>query len=73
MKIDISNLNPKGKFKHLIADDLFASGVQQVFDARTGKYIGVLQDGKEILFNEQDEPEIKPEPEIINPKQIKLF
>ena len=75
MPIDLSKLNPRGKLKHLVAKDMFKEGAKQVFDAHTGKYLGMVDDGKGTLFYEQETaPEETPAPiEIINPNQTTLF
>lgn len=72
MPIDISKINPRGKLKNLIAKDLFEDNCSQIFDAQTGKLIGMLRNGKEVLFNATSENETKPEQQP-DPKQLNLF
>lgn len=70
MPIDISKLNPRGKLKNLIAQDLFEETQQQLFCPETGDLIGMVKDGKEVYFKGKGEPETKPQ---ANPKQMNLF
>lgn len=72
MPIDISKLNPRGKLTHLVAKDLFLPGTDQIFNAHTGKFIGMVMNGQEIIINAQGEAEIKPNANI-DPNQLKLF
>jgi len=72
MPIDISKINPRGKLKNLIAKDLFEENCSQIFDAQTGKLIGMLRNGKEVLFNGAIEEETKTEQQP-DPKQLNLF
>ena len=68
------DINKTGKLTHLVADDLFnGSNTKQVFSAKTGKWVGTVQVGQELNFNEGEEPETIPEPEIKDPNQLSLF
>lgn len=67
---DINN----GTLSHLVADDLFKADTKQVFDSKTGKFVGYLSNQMTMVFAA---PEVEPEqPEILppaNPNQISLF
>lgn len=74
MAIKRTDINKAGKLTHMVADDLFyGSNTKQVFSAKTGKWLGTIQQGQELNFEPQDEPEQQPEPEIKNPNQLDLF
>lgn len=60
------------KLEHLKAEDLFCKTYTQVFCAKTGKYIGIIDQTQMSLF---DLPEEKPEekPQEDDPNQLSLF
>jgi hypothetical protein len=64
-------INPSGKLKHLLAKDMFEENQQQVFDAETGNYLGIIKDGK-ITGKDRLEPEPLEEKNH-HPQQLKLF
>lgn len=70
--ISRNKINGKGKLQHMIAEDLFADDLKQVFSAKTGKYLGVIATGQEINFEEQVEALEQPK-EHTNPNQLNLF
>lgn len=72
MPVNLTKINQKGKLTHMVARDLFLPSVSQIFDAHSGKFVGMLIDGKEIIINDQGEPEIKPQP-INQSTQLNLF
>jgi len=67
-------INPSGKLQHMISPDLFTSGVKQVFNAKTGKWIGKI-DTRGTLFEKPEEENIIPieEPIPQDPNQLQLF
>ncbi len=66
-----NDINRKGYLQHMVAKDMFIEQAKQVFNAKTGKWIGTITPGNELNF----EPEIEQEqePEIKNPNQLQLF
>lgn len=59
------------KLEYLKAQDLFTETYKQVFCAKTGKYIGVIDESQLRLFEEPEEkPEEKPQ---ADPNQLPLF
>lgn len=72
MLFNLSDLN-KNKLTHLLADDMFAGELKQVFNAKTGKHIGYIYEGKEIITDEEPEPEFLQPDEKPNPSQLSLF
>lgn len=72
MIFDRQDINSNGKLKHLVAPDMFWNGYNQVFAAKTGKYLGIVTEGQKANFNEPEEIEIVI-PEIKNPNQLSLF
>jgi hypothetical protein len=65
------SLNNNKKLEYLIAPDLFASDLKQVFSAKTGKYLGVVKEGQQISIQEQ--AEAIEQPDKPNKAQLKLF
>lgn len=75
MAIKPGDINKNGHLTHMVAEDLFSEtedpnykGAKQVFNAKTGKWIGTLKPGdampQELNFDAPTEPE---EPEVKNP------
>lgn len=62
----------RNKLTHLIADDLFTEGMQQVFCAKTGKFKGYLYNDQEYLLPDEDETEQENLP-LKNENQLSLF
>jgi len=60
------------KLTFLTSPDLFDEGRRQIFSAKSGEYLGTVDNGQEINFTAKDGAE-KPQPEPINPNQLKLF
>jgi hypothetical protein len=60
----------RNKLTHLLADDLFTDEIKQVFCAKTGKWVGTLQNKQYNLVPDEIENQ---EPEKANPNQISLF
>lgn len=74
MAIKKADINKTGKLTHMIADDLFyGSSAKQVFSAKTGKWLGTIQQGQELNFEAEKEQEETTEQEIKNPNQLDLF
>lgn len=46
MMFDSQDINSNGKLKHLVAPDMFWNGYKQVFAAKTGKYLGILEENQ---------------------------
>jgi hypothetical protein len=68
------DINASGQLTHMIAADLFyGDSAKQVFSAKTGKWLGTIQRGKELNFAPEIEPEEATEPEIKNPAQLSFF
>lgn len=65
-------INSGNRLQHMIAEDLFADDLTQVFSAKTGKYLGVIKQGQEIDFQEQVEA-LEQQRETKNPNQLNLF
>lgn len=63
----------KGKLTHLLADDLFEDDIKQVFHAKTGKHIGYIRNGIEIITEEDPEPDFLPQDEKPNSSQLSMF
>lgn len=72
MELNPHQINKDGKLKHLLADDLFSEDIKQVFNAKTGKYIGYIKDGLQIIEEEGHEIQPPEEPQK-NPDQLSLF
>lgn len=66
----------QNKLTILVAPSLFETGKKELFDAKSGKWIGCYGGVGELNFDAVDTPAY-PEPEkdvaIPNPKQINLF
>jgi len=71
MELNPHNINKSGKLKHLIADDLFEEDIKQVFNAKTGQYIGYIKDGQQVIAEQPEETQ--PDQEKKNPDQLELF
>jgi hypothetical protein len=50
---------------------MFEQDIKQVFDAKTGKYIGYIIQGKQFVNDEEQEAE--PETPTADPNQLTLF
>lgn len=74
MELNPNRINKDGKLKHMLADDLFAKEIKQVFNAKTGAYIGYIIDGEQIITEPPTEEPIPDEPTPPpNPDQLSLF
>lgn len=71
--IRTNDINKTGKLQHMVAKDMFIDKAKQVFNAKTGKWIGTITPGNELNFEPENEQEENQEPEIKNPMQISLF
>lgn len=71
--IRTNDINKTGKLQHMVAKDMFIDKAKQVFNAKTGKWIGTITPGNELNFEPENEPEETPEQETKNPMQISLF
>lgn len=64
------DINKNGHLTHLVAKDLFIDDAKQVFHAKTGKWLGTIKPGQELI---EPAPEETAEPEKPNPDQLSLF
>lgn len=71
--IKANDINKTGKLQHMVAEDMFIDKAKQVFNAKTGKWIGTITPGNELNFEPEIEPEDPQEPETKNPDQLSLF
>lgn len=71
--IHAKDINRKGYLQHMVAKDMFIEQAKQVFNAKTGKWIGTITPGDELNFEPEIEPEDPQEPETKNPDQLSLF
>lgn len=67
------DLNKKGKLTHLLADDLFANDLKQVFSPKTGKQVGYIRDGLITILPDEDNPPDDPPETTTDPQQLYLF
>jgi hypothetical protein len=56
---------------HLVAPDLFLEDTRQIFDAKSGKWLGTIKNGEELIKQPVEE-ERKPDDKR-NPNQLLLF
>lgn len=71
-KFNASKLKITTELKYLIAMDMFDDRFEQFFDAKTGKYLGLL--GPEIMIlNRIEDIDNRQEPEETDPNQLNLF
>lgn len=72
MQLHPEKINKNGKLKHLLAEDMYSEEITQVFDAKTGRYIGYIKNGVQVIT---DEPPAEDQTQEINtnPQQLKLF
>lgn len=65
-------MNNTNKLKFLKAEDMFEQNTEQIFCAKTGKYLGIVRDGKFIIGCDDDGELIEEQPKA-NINQLNLF
>jgi len=59
--------------KNMTAEDLFEADITQVFDKKTGNYLGFIRNGQEQLMDEPEDPQQEKEDGNSDPAQLSIF